>query len=242
MVEHSYQLEGVCQACPGKAGCLYAGREIRRGAGISSVAGMEAMNEEVFGSTHADAYVRAADEGKGLSQVEIKSAKLAFDAGVAFAQRALTTSVLQAWVMELPLREQGTLLTAVRGCDDEAKQWSKTGVAYSPGRRLTAFIRFCFMNPADPREVDYEEGAFFRSEPPTPFKPSEFGHLPLHWYSHAMHALEIVGYRHPDLMIRGTAAALYHYMVRGLHLNVETREQMIERLSEDRIVSGAVVS
>ena len=70
-------------------------------------------------------------------------------------------SVLQDWVMELPLRFQGTLLTAVRGCDDEAKTWTSRGVAYSPGRRLTAFIRYCFMNPADIREVDAEEGALF---------------------------------------------------------------------------------
>ena len=70
-----------------------------------------------------------------------------------------------------------TLLTAVRGCDNEPKQWTRTGVAYSTGRRLTAFIRWCFMNPADPREVDSEEGAFFMSTPPDPFKPSEFGHL-----------------------------------------------------------------
>jgi hypothetical protein len=152
------------------------------------------------------------------------------------------TSVLQDWVMELPLREQGTLLTAVRGCDDEPKQWSRTGVAYSPGRRLTAFIRWCFLNPADPREVDLEEGAFFRSEPPDPFKPSEFGHLPQHWYSHAMHSLEIIGYRHPVMDVRLTAFKLYNEMVHSLHLNIETKPEMIERLSEDRIASGTVVS
>lgn len=152
------------------------------------------------------------------------------------------TSVLQDWVMELPLREQGTLLTAVRGCDDEPKQWSRTGVAYSPGRRLTAFIRWCFLNPADPREVDLEEGAFFRSEPPHPFKPSEFGHLPQHWYSHAMHSLEIIAYRHPDTRVQSVALRLYYDMVHSLHLNVETFEQMKTRLSEDRIANGTVVS
>jgi len=151
-------------------------------------------------------------------------------------------SVLQDWVMELPLREQGTLLTAVRGCDSEPKTWTKTGVAYSPGRRLTAFIRWCFMNPADPREVDYEEGSFFRSEPPLPFKPSEFGHLPQHWYSHAMHALEVIGNRHPNLDIAMTAYRLYQRMVYNLHLNTETKDQMIARLGEDRIANGSVVS
>lgn len=107
-------------------------------------------------------------------------------------------SVLQEWVMELPIREQGTLLTAVRGCDDEPKQWTATGFADSPGRRLTAFIRYCFMVPADAREVDIP-GAFFQSNPPPNFKPSEFGHLPQHWYSHAMHALEVISYRSPHI-------------------------------------------
>lgn len=151
-------------------------------------------------------------------------------------------SVLQNWVMELPLREQGTLLTAVRGCDFEAKSWTDTGISYSPGRRLTAFIRFCFMNPADEREVDFCEGSFFRSEPPEPFKPSEFGHLPQHWYSHVMHALEIIGYRHPDIVVSDTARGLYLKMVHNMHLNPEWRYQMIDRLSEDRIKSGTVIS
>lgn len=143
--------------------------------------------------------------------------------------------------MELPLREQGTLLTGVRGCDDEPKQWTARGIAESPGRRLTAFIRWCFMNPADPREVDIP-GAFFQSSPPSPFKPSEFGHLPQHWYSHAMHALEVIAYRHPNRNVSAACYPLYCEMVQNMHLNTETSNQMIQRLSEDRIASGTVVS
>lgn len=150
-------------------------------------------------------------------------------------------SVLQDWVMALPLREQGTLLTAVRGCDDEPKQWIATGVADSAGRRLTAFIRWCFMNPADPREVDIP-GAFFQSRPLLPFKPSEFGHLPEHWYAHVMHALEVVAYRHPEVEVRTVALFLYAKLVHNLHLNIETEDQFEARLSEDRIASGEVVS
>ena len=151
-------------------------------------------------------------------------------------------SVLQDWSMELPLRFQGTLLTSVRGCDNEPKQWTKTGVAYSPGRRITAYIRWCFMNPADPREVDYEEGSFFMSKPPIPFKPSEFGHLPLHWFVHIMHSLEIIGHHHPDSITRMTAYGLYLVMVQSLHLNPETEKQLSNRLTEDRIAKGEVVS
>jgi hypothetical protein len=151
-------------------------------------------------------------------------------------------SVLQDWVMTLPLREQGTLLTAVRGCDNEPKIWTSTGVAYSPGRRLTAFIRWCFMVPADIREVDSEEGAFMMSKPPSPFKPSEFGHLPQHWYAHVMHALEVIAYRHPNFDIQLKAYPLYRTMVDNLHLNVELDYEMVNRLSEDRIKNKTVVS
>lgn len=151
-------------------------------------------------------------------------------------------SVLQDWVMELPLREQGTLLTAVRGCDFEAKTWTSRGVSYSPGRRLTAFIRYCFMNPADPREIDYEEGSFFQSQPPNPFKPSEFGHLPQHWYSHAMHALEVIAYRSSDDFNRRSAMDLYVDMVHNLHLEPESAIKFENRLSEDRIAKRNVVS
>lgn len=151
-------------------------------------------------------------------------------------------SVLQDWVMNLPLRHQGVLLTSVRGCDDEPKIWHSRGVAYSPGRRLTAFIRYCFMNPADPREVDYEEGSFFRSDPPSPFKPSEFGHLPQHWYSHVMHGLEVIGYYHPILEIRYQAHSMYLEMVHNLHLCPEDLESMDIRLTEDRIEKRKVVS
>lgn len=150
-------------------------------------------------------------------------------------------SVLQDWAMELPLREQGTLLTAVRGCDDEPKQWTARGIAESPGRRLTAWIRWCFMNPADVREVDIP-GAFFQSKAPDPFKPSEFGHLPQHWYAHVMHALEVIGYRHPDGPVMYRARNLYDAMVANLHLVPEPKNRMIERLGEDRIATGTVVS
>jgi hypothetical protein len=157
-------------------------------------------------------------------------------------------SVLQDWVMRLPLREQGTLLTGVRGCDFAPKNPVSNIERYgcSTGedtaeRGLTAFLRWCVMNPADPREVNIP-GAFFQSKPPCNWKPSQFGHYPLHWYSHVMHCFEVVGYRHPDAGTAVVAENIYFRLVRNLHLKPETRAEMIERLSEDRIATGTVVS
>jgi hypothetical protein len=152
-------------------------------------------------------------------------------------------SVLQDWVGKLPVRCQGTLLTCVRGCDLEPKSFDLEGkVLYSQGRRLVSFLRWCIMNPADPREVDVEEGSFFSSKPPDIFKPSEFGHLPLHWYTHVMHSLEIIGHYHPTTWVKETAKRMYSKMVKNLHLNQETKEQMLERLCEDRMLGKSVVS
>jgi len=57
-----------------------------------------------------------------------------------------------------------------------------------------------------------------------------------------MHALEVIGWRHPDGLTRQRARYLYLDMVANLHLEPESRDRMIERLSEDRIATGTVVS
>jgi hypothetical protein len=129
-------------------------------------------------------------------------------------------------------------MTCARGCDLEPKTWAEGEVVYSPGRRLTAFIRWCFMHPADQREVDEREGAFMMSHPPAPFKPAAFEHLPQHWYGHVMHALEVIGYRHPQQEVAAVAYMMYAKMVDNLHLVPETKTQMIARLSEDRFAKN----
>ena len=145
-------------------------------------------------------------------------------------------SVLQDWVQSLPLREQGTLLTGIRGCDLTPKF-----PLDSPERQLVAALRFVVMNAFDPREVDSEPGCFMISRPPT-FKWSAFGHYPQHWVSHMLHCCEVVGYRHPSADIAQTWLNIYLSGCRSFHLKPETMDEMIYRLGEDRIASGEVVS
>lgn len=145
-------------------------------------------------------------------------------------------SVLQDWVMELPLRHQGVLCSAVRGCDTATK----------PGgieRHLVPYLRRTFLNPADEREVSVP-GAFMRSDPPDhkTWKPSELGHFPQHYYAHLMHAFQIVGAHHPDSQTRNQCQVIYQRMTWNLHLETESIERMDERLTEDRFLTGTVVS
>lgn len=163
--------------------------------------------------------------------------------------QTLENSVLQTWVMKLPRRCQGSLVVGLRGCDVGGKPYdptaSNTDELY-PERGLTAFLRYCVMNPADEREIDVP-GGFFRSKPPRNWKPSQLGHFPLHFYSHLMHSYEIVAYCHPsprDLLgsISWEAYDIYLRMVHMLHLSAETSGDMLARLTEDRIASNTVVS
>lgn len=158
-------------------------------------------------------------------------------------------SVLQPWVMELPLRAQGTLLTGFRGCDLAPKNPGAIDEQYgcSTGentveRQLVAYLRFLTLVPADPREIDVP-GAWFQSKPPEKWKPSQLSHYPLHWYGHLMHCFEVVGYCRPfDDEHTDRARGIYTRLARALHLNPETQEQMFKRLNEDRIAKGEVVS
>lgn len=92
------------------------------------------------------------------------------------------TSVLKDWVMELPLRAQGTLLTGIRGCDLAPKNPCDINERYgcstgesTPERHLAAYLRFCCLNTPDEREIGMP-GAWIQPRPPTDWKPSQFGH------------------------------------------------------------------
>jgi hypothetical protein len=145
-------------------------------------------------------------------------------------------SILQEWAAAIPIREQGVLLAGTRSCDTSPKVAGRT----SNDRKLTAWIRWAFLNPADEREVGIE-GAFFNPVAPI-FRPSEFGHMPQHWYSHAMHAAQVIAIRHPDPEVRTHARRIYVSMVENMHLEPERDGCMVTRLSEDRIANGTVVS
>ncbi len=146
-------------------------------------------------------------------------------------------SILQPWVEALPLRAQGTLLTAVRSCDELPKL-----PLDSTARQLTAALRGAFLVPADSREVDSEPGCFMLSTPPTEWKASELGHLPLHFYAHVAHSAEVIAYYHPDDAVRMRWLEVYFMLVSGLHLRPELPSDLHARLTEDRIAAGTVVS
>lgn len=144
-------------------------------------------------------------------------------------------SVLQDWVMELGLRHQGVLLTAVRGCDTSPKNdASKMFI-----RSYRAKVLNCHCG--DPRKA-----ATFIEEVGLDGELDRFrllrknvDHLPHHYLMHLIHAIEIVGYKHPDQKVREQWSWFYYKLVHGLHLVQETEEQLDQRLNADEAAFAA---
>lgn len=59
--------------------------------------------------------------------------------------------------------------------------------------------------------------------------------IPHHFQMHLMHAVEILGYKHPQRHIRDWWHRVYVRLVDALHLHPETCEQMDKRLGDDRM-------
>lgn len=137
-------------------------------------------------------------------------------------------SVLQDWVMELPgLRHQGVLLTAIRGCDTAPKNDSSKLFT----RCLRAMVLNAFVGDAKkaatfievvPHEVLIERFNAFRKN---------LDHYPHHYVMHLTHAIEVIGYHHPDELTRDTWRSMYQRLAIGLHMQPETMAQMDHRLT-----------
>jgi hypothetical protein len=131
------------------------------------------------------------------------------------------TSVLQDWLVQIPIRMQSTLILGLRGPDTHCTPGVKTitrwlrGLAFKPG------------NPDNVREFMTKEPELILEKGPTA-KELEF--CTQHFYSHLMHSLEVVAYCHPDREISRVAHDRYTAMCAAFHLPIESVQEFTERL------------
>jgi hypothetical protein len=131
-------------------------------------------------------------------------------------------SVLQNWLVGLPIRMQSTLILGLRGPDGYSlpcvKEWVRwlRGLAFKPGNPDN--VRE-FMHVALPTML-VEKGPLAR----------ELETLPQHFYSHLMHAVQVVGVRHPDASTAEHARQMFEAMADLLHLTPEPPEVFEQRL------------
>lgn len=148
-------------------------------------------------------------------------------------------SVLQDWVMNLPRMQQGVLLSAVRAHDGLPKEhplkvllrWYRRCIlisAYAPeGPLLDPYTDDhggSFTGPW-PRDATFREvaAAVIRSVDETN----------IHYLMHLIHAIEILGYQHPDVDICAEWRRLYESFVDDFHLYPESEARMNRRLCDD---------
>lgn len=128
--------------------------------------------------------------------------------------------VIQDWVCELPWKHQTVLLMALRGCDRQPKE--------SDAKYCVRCLRGAVVKPIGDAEK-------FLVDPATipwcvePFQ-MDLDAYPVHWLVHFIHAIGVIGYKHPDETIRRKWLEAYVALVKALHFHPETESEMDERL------------
>ncbi len=140
------------------------------------------------------------------------------------------STVIRSWVSELPWKQQGVLLCALRGVDGFPKE--------HVSKPLTRAYRQTLLLCAD-IDLAAKGSAFMTTNPldielADAFMEYQLDSYPMHWLIHFMHAIEIVGYKHPDHNVRLFWIALYIRIVRALHLHIESEEQLDIRLCDKK--------
>lgn len=159
-------------------------------------------------------------------------------------------SVIQAWVHALTFMQQSVLLSAIRGCDGLPKRHK--------AKELIKWYRRCILLSAFDGKVlstPYEPGGGSFTGPIVTIPrgiPDKIGHdiackalqkvaddfidsrdeIPTHYQVHVLHAVEIIGYKHPDLGIREFWFDMYERLAKAYHLWPETEVQMDKRLGD----------
>lgn len=135
-------------------------------------------------------------------------------------------SVLQDWVMTLGLRQQGTLLSGLRGCDTVPKNHVTKFLIR--GLRADCLNSFC----GDPkkaktyiRPLSHEEMVDM-----LPAVLDSQDELPSHYVSHFIHAIEVLAFYHPDPNRRSIWNQYYLRLCKRWHMHPETPEDMAKRL------------
>ena len=142
------------------------------------------------------------------------------------------TSILQPWVMELGLRHQGVIVSAMRGCDNAER--NDNSKALQRLLRGAVLVPHCgrFVQPDSYIIYEPDHGAWWRLA--KSFLENH-DHYPNHYVLHFTHTTQVIGYHgpleHPVYSDRWNA--FYHAIVHKFHLNPETKQQMDARLNAD---------
>jgi hypothetical protein len=145
-------------------------------------------------------------------------------------------SVIQDWLSEIPLRQQGVVILALRGPDGTRKE--------SASKPIIRSLRACVMNSG--REgvpmkhgAKFEGDAFMRMDLICNEKAwdetihsfySSIDEYNIHFLQHLLHAAAVLGFNYPVPVLRERWLKFYHVGVHKLHMKPETECEFVYRL------------
>lgn len=146
-------------------------------------------------------------------------------------------SALQPWISTLTLQQQSVLMLGLRGPDGfiknspmkplHARYRASVLIAAKFGRALEidepadTFMSLAAFSDLNDWKTNILAGFFSCAD-----------QFSKHYYTHIMHAAEILAYKHPRSIFRVRWHQFYLECCADLHVNAETENQMDERLSD----------
>ncbi len=121
------------------------------------------------------------------------------------------SNVVQDWVGTMTLKQQTVVLSAIRGCDGAAKD--------SLSKPFVRALREIVLRNAVDGECSFM-GSYIDGAQINTFVKS-LDPYPMHWLMHFTHAVECVGYGHPDRIIARWWRGLYLDICHALHFMPE---------------------
>lgn len=133
-------------------------------------------------------------------------------------------SVVQDWLSgdNISWKQQTVVLSSLRGCDGQSK--------YDLSKKLTRQLRSTILHNAGAADTSFMRNTMTLEEVRELAEDSD--KYPIHYYMHALHACEVIGFKHPDKEIREWFNGAYLIMVDALHLKPETEEECDYRLRD----------
>lgn len=134
----------------------------------------------------------------------------------------MSESVIQSWVNELTFKQQTVLLSSLRGCDGIYKE--------DLSKPLIRALRAVILKNAEMRSSVFMNGSI--DETTVNKFAEDFDQYCLHFVMHLIHAVEIIGYKHPEHSVRLQFCKAYYRLAEALHLLPETPHHLEIRLAD----------
>ena len=134
-------------------------------------------------------------------------------------------SVVQNWLSYIPIRMQGTLLLGLRGDDSQSNYDIK---------KITRWMRGLVFVPGNPENATEFMTGIHQLPKIKEGEPiyKALDYCTVHYFSHLLHALQVIAYHHPRREVSDAAFILYGGLCDKLHVSPENPTKFNERLKQ----------